>query len=409
VGRTSPPAALPRTARDLVRLDPFDRVAYGATLALFRLSGLWKHPQPMSGDLETMGFLDKAYWLHKTNRPMRTARRGSGLEAYFARQERASAELPVGFRVRSRAEISAVGDLMSHPFLAGSKESLYADIADLVFGTDLAMANLECPVLRAAARALTIHMKEGPPLHYDPASFEAARGRFGFMATACNHSLDFGLEGVASTLEALAKAGIAQSGLNRDEAAASEVAILERNGIRIGVVAYTFGLNARRPPASRPNLVNRMPLNEGVAANDFSRLRGHVASARAGGVEFLIAHFHWGMEQELYPTPEQVELAHEVAELGFDAIIGHHPHVVQPMEHYRTRRDPLRTVPVMYSLGNLVNPFTAPYLVRSAVARLTLEKGELDGVEKVYVSSAELRTVVQQVDLARRQLRLRPA
>lgn len=123
-----------------------------------------------------------------------------------------------------------------------------------------------------------------------------------------------------------------------------------------------------------------------------------------------IAHLHWGMEHEFYPRVAQVELARHLAELGFDVILGHHPHVVQPMECYRTRRDPDRVVPIYYSLGNLVNPFSAPYLCRSFVARITLAKGTRpDGALRTYVREARTIEIVQEADVEGETLRLRHA
>ena len=101
-------------------------------------------------------------------------------------------------------------------------------------------------------------------------------------------------------------------------------------------------------------------------------------------------------------------LTQVLAERGVDAILGHHSHVVQPMESYRTRRDPDRVVPIYYSLGNLVNPCSAPFMCRSAVARLALAKGTLAGATRTYVEHAALHEVDQRVDLARRVITLEP-
>ncbi|MCC6662937.1 MAG: CapA family protein [Polyangiaceae bacterium] len=99
---------------------------------------------------------------------------------------------------------------------------------------------------------------------------------------------------------------------------------------------------------------------------------------------------------------------HCLAERGVDAIIGHHPHVVQPVEHYRTRRDPQRVVPIYYSLGNLINPCTARFLCHSRVARLALAKGTCsDGTVRTYVSRAESEDVLQVADESRRTVFLK--
>jgi poly-gamma-glutamate synthesis protein (capsule biosynthesis protein) len=401
------------TPKALFRFTPRDWLIYNGLIVFFRATGLWRHPMRTEGDFERMRLLDKVYWLYKTLYPMRRARRGSGLEAYFEAQAARRCELPPGFVEAREVRLSSVGDLMQHPYLAASGASLYDEVAGLIFDVDVAMANLECPIVEGTKADFVFRTDQAPPLQYDAASFAVVKGsgerRFDFMATACNHSLDFGAEGADETIGVLEREGIAWSGTNRDEADAARVTVIERSGIRVGAVAFTFGLNAHRPPDDRPNIVNRMRLNDGVAANDFAQITRMIADAREREVDFFVAHLHWGLEHEFYPVPEQVELAHHLAELGVDAIVGHHPHVVQPLELYRTRRDPARLVPIFYSLGNLTTPFSTPFMQRSAVAKVRVSVGELDGRRRVYVKDAAQVEVVQAIDDDRRVLRLRRA
>jgi hypothetical protein len=407
------PMALPCEPRDLFRFRPLEGLVYDGLVAGADRIGLWRYPAKASGDLETMRFLDKVYWLYKSGHPVRRARRGSGLEEHFEKQRSHAWTLPEGFVPEREASVSAVGDLMSHAWLAGSSGTLYRDIDDLVFGSDVAMANLECVVLPAADRPLEFDTRSGPPLHFDPRSFDVVSGtashRFSLMATACNHSLDFGTDGVRSTIEALRARSIAFHGLNETEANEREMSILDANGIRLGIVSFTFGLNARRPPANRPWLVNRTNLNDPAREVDLTLLEEQLAHGRREGVDFVIAQLHWGMEYEHYPRPAQLELAHRLAELGVDAIVGHHPHALQPAEWYRTHRDPARVVPVFYSLGNLTNPFSAPYLCRSGVARIDLARGtNPDSTACTYVKAASLTEVEQVANPATATLSLRP-
>jgi len=407
-------STLPHTPRELFHFRLLEGLLYDGLVAWFNRTGLWRYPIEASGDLETMRFRDKVYWLYKSGNPVRQATRWSSLEEHFAAQGAHAWRLPAGFTPEREASLSAVGDLMSHAFLADSRETLFRDVEQLVFGADVAMANLECVVLPAADRPFEFDTRSGPPLHFDPRSFDVVSGsasrRFSFMATACNHSLDFGTDGVRSTIEALRSCGIAYHGLNETEAKEREMSILDANGIRLGIVSFTFGLNAHRPPADQPWLVNRMALYARPAEVDFKQLEEQFAHGRRSGVDFVIAQLHWGMEYELYPRPEQVELAHHLAEIGVDAIIGHHPHVLQPVEHYRTRRDPARVVPIFYSLGNLTNPFSAPYLCRSGVARIELTCGRTcDGATRTYAKTARLTTLVQVADPVNGTLRLQPA
>src|SRR5437588_9512550 len=156
--------------------------------------------------------------------------------------------------------------------------------------------NLECPILPTTKR-FVFGLKDAPLLSYTAENFAIARGRadmkYRFMATASNHSLDFGSEGVASTIAALTEEGIAFHGTNAQEADAFQATIIRKKEFTIGLVAYTFGLNGHQPPAERPHIVNRLRLNDGVAANDFSQFEKQLQHCRQEGADFVIAHLHW--------------------------------------------------------------------------------------------------------------------
>lgn len=411
----SVPSRPMRTAREAFKpAAAREALLYSATIHFFRLTGLWRYPVRAAGDFEEMRFLDKAYWLHKAERPVTVPCRGSGLREHFERQDPRSCTPPEGFVPSHTLRLSAAGDLMNHAYLARSGETLYEDVADLIFDVDVAMANLECVVREAAAGPLDINTKEAPGLYLLPGELDVAAGgsarRYDLLATACNHSLDFGLDGVESTIGALRRRGIAWSGVNETEDDAGKATIIERRGIRLGVISSSFGLNGKRPPPDRPNIVNRTKLNAPLEAVDFSMFERQLVHCRDANVDFVVAQLHWGMEHEMFPRPSQIEVAHRLAEMGVDAIFGHHPHVIQPTEYYRTRRDPGRVVPICYSLGNLTTPFSAPFTCRSLIARLDLAKGRTEGgATRTYVDGVQLTEVMQTPDDVQRTLRLRRA
>ncbi|HRN56181.1 MAG TPA: CapA family protein [Agriterribacter sp.] len=355
--------------------------------------------------------MDKIYWLYKTVYPIRRAWKNSGLEDLFACQANSLPAIPENFSIQQELSLSAVGDLMIHPYLIHSGTALYEDVQELIFGKDIAMANLECCISAAKNEALLMRKHTGPALSCDPQAFAVANNSgkrpYDLMSTACNHSLDLGMEGVLSTISALNEYGTACHGINFSSEDRFKAAIIEKKHFNIGVLCWTFGLNARKPPADKPWLINRLNLNDSPSQIDFSGIEKQIGCCRRHKAGFIIAQLHWGYEHEFYPRPRQVETAHHLAELGIDLIIGHHPHVVQPVEYYRTRRDTNRIVPIYYSLGNLVNPFSAGHLTRSHVAEIALAKGVINGEERTYIKQATATAVVQQANTAQQILQLR--
>ncbi|MFW5643375.1 MAG: CapA family protein, partial [Alkalispirochaeta sp.] len=351
------------------------------------------------------------YWLHKAKHHVVDPERASNLHAYFDAQRGFRWSLPEHVEVERELSISAVGDLMDHEYLPRS-HGLYRHVADEIFGADLAMANLECVVLDEFSETPRFDGKRAPRLRVNTRVFDVLTGhdreRYDFLSTACNHSLDFGAEGVRSTTEALRSREIAFHGINETVEETEQAQLLEHNGIKVAIISHTFGLNGWTPPPDREWIVNRTRLNGPLKALDRSLIDRQIAYARGVGADFVVAQLHWGMEYEHYPRTAQLEVAHALAESGIDAIFGHHPHVLQPFEHYRTRRDPDRVVPIYYSLGNLTNPFQDPRLCRSLVARVDLAKvRKTDGSTPTYVRNAGAVTVVQSIDMETRRIALK--
>lgn len=399
---------LPYAPRAAARLRARDAFVIDALCRLAERTGTWRYPATRSGDLEEMTFLDKVYWMYKGSHPVRFAEKNSGLESFFARQVPIT-ELPQGFSPSASVRIAAVGDLMNHAFLAQST-GLFSKIESLLFGAEITTANLECVVIdEIEGLSVDLRAKAGPPLSMSSEAFRVVGSRFSFLATACNHSIDFGERGVASTISAIRNAGQAFHGVNESAQDAQRATVLERNGIRVGLISHTFGVNAHPKPPNQPWIVNHTQLNRRVEEVDFALLRRQIEDCRERAVDFVIAQLHWGMEFEMYPRQTQLEVARHIAELGADAIIGHHPHVLQPAEYFRPARDRDRVVPIFYSLGNLTTPFSIPYMCNSGIAELTLSQGTTaNGDVRTYVARTQLHQVRQSCDLQMQQIALEP-
>lgn len=403
---------LPETAKDIFKLSLKDRVIFYIVIIFYKITGRWKYPVACSGDLETMTRFDKIYWRYKAVSPVKKAYKNSGLESFFANQHYSFSL--ADFNIQTQITISSVGDLMPHSYLLNSGSTLYANIHETIFGKDISMANLECVISPGPGEQLVFSKKTNPLLSYDPNTFKIVKGfnnrQYDFMATACNHSLDLGLPGIKSTVEVLKESGIAFNGVNLTPEDPFKATLIEKNGIRVGIICYTFGTNGLKSAPDIPYLVNQLDLNDVSGAIDFSQLEQQIDYCRHHKVDFIIIQLHWGYEFEFYPRPWQIDTAHHIAEMGVDCIIGHHPHVMQPLEYYRTKRDVNRIVPIYYSLGNLVNPFSAKYLTLSQIAEIKLIKGIVNGEQaKTFVQHAGNIHIRQSVDRKNKTISLEHA
>ncbi|MGW6511639.1 CapA family protein, partial [Streptomyces niveus] len=143
-------------------------------------------------------------------------------------------------------------------------------------------------------------------------------------STASNHTLDDGPGGVTRSLNALDAAGLKHTGSARSAAEAAKPLIVDVKGVKVAQLSYAFGFNGREIPKDKPWIAN---------TNSFDAIAAAEKAARKAGAEAVILSIHWGREHHPDPSASQLKLGRRLAkETGIDLIIGHHAHVVQPME-----------------------------------------------------------------------------
>ncbi len=250
--------------------------------------------------------------------------------------------------------VVAAGDVLLHePVMASARTAdgwdfrpLLAPVEPWVAGADLALCHLEVPVMPAGSRPSGYPLFGAPP-HI--ASSLAAGGWDG-CSTASNHSVDRGVVGVTTTLDALDAAGLGHVGTARtpEEAATPQVYELVREGgtVRVAHLAATYGTNGVPVPADAPWTVTLI---------DTAAIVVQATAARAAGADLVLVSIHCCVEYVSAPTAEQVAVAAELAASGVvDLVIGHHAHVPQPIT--RLPGGPRGAgMWVAYGLGNLVS------------------------------------------------------
>jgi poly-gamma-glutamate synthesis protein (capsule biosynthesis protein) len=183
------------------------------------------------------------------------------------------------------------------------------------------------------------------------------------VSFANNHVMDQGWAGFAETREHLRDEGILFVGSGDTAEQAWQPVIVEANGIKVGWLGMTRWLNGNRNP-DKDDLphVNFFPYpNEsgGAPGMDEAGVLEAIKQARSK-CDLLVVSIHWGIEYAPAPRPEDVETAHKMLEAGASVIVGHHPHVLQPVETYNTT-DGRNTI-IFYSLGNFLTNQSRTYV-----------------------------------------------
>jgi len=236
--------------------------------------------------------------------------------------------------------LCAFGDVMLHGRYqghadAGTAGSLFEPLTALLAHADLAVGNLETPLTRAGASRTDKLCLRGDPIY---AKHLAAAG-VSVLNLANNHCMDFGAAALAETRALLAAAGIACTGAGTDLAEATAPVVLERRGIRVGLLAACDALTKPAPPATGSS--------PGIAPLDPDALLAAVDALRPR-VDHVVLMLHWGLEYSPLPTPEQVAFADAARARGVAVILGHHSHCIQGLDH---RNGSV----VAYSLANLTD------------------------------------------------------
>ena len=229
----------------------------------------------------------------------------------------------------------------------------FAKVKDILMTPDIMVFNLECTLTKRGCPA-----RKKYTFRADPALASRLRAAgFDVAVMANNHTLDFGRDALLDTLTAVKRSGIVPVGAGRNLAEARALRIVEKNGLKIGFLA--FADMAVIGSVGRPD-------QPGIEYLD-SRRMARTISVASKKVDVLVASFHWGSELDTYPTERQQYLAKLAAKSGADLVLGHHPHVLQPVEVYKG-------VPIAYSLGNFIFGSRSPLTRDSAIFIFSLNK-----------------------------------
>lgn len=277
---------------------------------------------------------------------------------------------PVAPAAPTAFTIAVTGELLPHPSVVehaarfGAPRGLpydftglFLDVSPAIATADLAICHLEVPVA-PPGRALS-----GYPSFAIPAEIADGIRNTGWdrCSTASNHSNDQGTAGIVATLDALDAARVGHSGMARTPEEAIAVPIADAAGVPVAHLSYTWGLNGT--PPTEPWMVD--VTNPAVVLSD-------AADARAAGAAVVVVSLHWGVEYDTAGSPDQRALAEQLlASPDVDLIVGHGPHVLQPIERFGDEY-------ALLSVGNLVanQGSDRPHTYDGVVATVTFSRGD---------------------------------
>ncbi len=268
-----------------------------------------------------------------------------------------------------QVSFAVAGDVIPHePVRAAAAASgegeagwaaLFSNVADVFQSADFGFVNLETPVAPDHSHGTKAFLFNAPAEL--PQALKASGIKI--VSFANNHVFDQGWPGFTESREHLRETGLLFAGTSDNVATDWQPVITEANGIKVGWLGMTRWLNGNRNPEdpAQPH-VNFFPYpndSGGATGADATQVIEAVRAARAQ-CDMLVISIHWGVEYATVPRPEDVDIAHKMLEAGATVIVGAHPHVLQPVDTYKTQdgRDTL----IFYSLGNFLSNQSRSYI-----------------------------------------------
>ncbi len=212
---------------------------------------------------------------------------------------------------------------------------------------------------------------------------------FDVVLHATNHTMDKGKTGLMNCLNYWEKnhPQIAVLGANKTQEEQDEIFVYEKNGIKVAILNFTYGLNGLPMPSDMPYAVDMM--NEAFMAKQLDE-----ANRLA---DFVVVCPHWGIEYQTTESANQHMWCDFFLEHGVDLVIGTHPHVIQPIEWIEDEQG--NKMLVYFSLGNFINSTADTGVgigkrILGGMARVTIAK---DKSGEVYISDYGVEPLITQI------------
>lgn len=215
----------------------------------------------------------------------------------------------------------------------------YSDVAEIIRNTDIAFINQE-----------TLMCGEGYDLSYYP-TFNSPQEvgetlvglGYDVINIATNHMLDKGGKGLNATIDFWNTQDTLTIGGYKNQDDFNNIRILEKGGIKIAFLAFTEHTNWLTL-GSEYELV--------IPYFEEETIKSQVSKAKTVA-DMIVVSAHWGDENTFAPNDMQKHYSQLLCDLGVDVILGHHPHVLQPIE-WITSSDGNHKTLCAYSLGNFM-------------------------------------------------------
>ncbi|WP_432661984.1 CapA family protein [Wukongibacter baidiensis] len=274
--------------------------------------------------------------------------------------------------------LTAVGDIMvgrrvGRILHEKGIDLAYKNLKETFNSSDILFGNLESPISNRGRKL----PGKGICLRAKPEMAQVLKNSgFDIVSLANNHILDYDSEALLDTFKILKENDIAYIGAGRNIEEARKPYVMKLKGKTFAFLGYDefayiyYSSSYKRRFVATDNLSGTAPLKLDSIIEDVKKIREKV--------DYVVVSLHWGTEESNNINSTQKEIAHKLIENGVDIILGHHPHVIQPIEIYKGR-------PIIYSMGNYIFDQNDENNKQGMALEVLIEYGEIREVHALPI------------------------
>jgi len=231
-----------------------------------------------------------------------------------------------------------IGRLVSDVIKQKGYQYIWGDMLPVLKKNDFNLINFETTLTKSDKAVPKVFNFKS-----DPDNVQAlVEASIDVVSLANNHAGDFGDEGLLETLEILDRAGIKYVGAEKNIDKARKPVILEKYGIKIGIIGLTDNEPDWLAHSNKPG-------TNYFKVGDLKTVKKSIELVR-DKVDVVVASLHWGPNKRIRPTQEFIDFAHAMIDAGVDVIHGHSAHITQGIEVYRGKL-------IMYDTGDFIDDY----------------------------------------------------
>ncbi|WP_099156498.1 CapA family protein [Virgibacillus ndiopensis] len=283
-------------------------------------------------------------------------------------------------RIEKEITISAIGDMLIHSQVyKDAKEAKGYDFTPMLDAvkpflnnSTISIANQET-MIGGESIGLSSYPRFNSPVEVGDALKNVG---VDVVSIANNHTLDHGEDAIKQAIEHWETIDMMYTGAYKNKADSNDVRVYETNeGISVAFLAYTYGTNGIPVPDGKDYLVNLIDKENMASAIEEAESKADVT----------ILCLHFGNEYERLPSEGQKDLVQFAADHGVEVVLGHHPHVLQPVDWVEGKAG--NKMLVAYSLGNFLSGQDEFYRRIGGIMQFTIHKSIVGEEETVEVTS----------------------